>query len=149
MRKLIDNDILTLVVRLIVGGVFLYASFYKVIDPMSFAKSIWYYHMVPGSLINLMALIMPWLELLCGIFLILGVWYRGSVLWMNILVIVFMIALLSAIARNLSIDCGCFKASEGATKSAWTSFWFDVGLLVLTLQLLFSRSKAFMLQKMR
>jgi len=149
LRKLIDNDLLTLIVRLVVGGVFIYASFYKIVDPMSFAKSIWYYHMVPGSLINLMALILPWLEFICGVFIILGIWYRGSVLWMNILVIVFLIALLSAIARNLSIDCGCFKASEGATSSAWYSLWFDVGLLVLTLQLLFSRSKAFMLQKVR
>ncbi len=147
MRKLIDNDYLTMLFRLIVGGVFLYASYYKIIEPMSFAKSIWYYHMVPGSLINLIALILPWLELVTGIFVIVGIWYRGSVLWLNIMVIIFMIALISAIARNLSIDCGCFKASEGATDSAWQSLWFDVGLLVLTVQLWFSRSKAWMLQK--
>ena len=52
MRKLLDNDLLTLISRLFIGGVFIYASFYKIIEPASFAKSIWYYHMVPGSLIN-------------------------------------------------------------------------------------------------
>ena len=67
MRKLIDNDFLTLASRLFIGIVLIYASYYKIIDPGSFAKSIWYYHMVPGALINLMALVLAWLELIVGV----------------------------------------------------------------------------------
>ena len=78
MRKLIDNDYLTMVSRLVLGIVFIYASIYKILEPGMFAKSIWYYHMVPGVLINLMALILPWLEILVGLGLILGIFYRGS-----------------------------------------------------------------------
>ena len=49
VRRVIDNDILTIIVRLVVGVTFIYASFYKIIDPGSFAKSIWYYHILPGQ----------------------------------------------------------------------------------------------------
>ncbi len=145
MRRLIDNDYLTMFSRLLIGVVFIYASIYKIADPTSFAKSIWYYHLVPGSLINLVALILPWLELLCGLALIFGVFYRGAVVWLNILTVVFIAALISTIARGLDIDCGCFKAGQTATGPAWKSLWFDVGLLVFTLQMLFSRSRRWML----
>lgn len=145
MRRLIDNDLLTLASRLIVGVTLIYAALYKIIDPAAFAKSIWYYHLVPGSLINLMALILPWLEVICGLALILGVWYRGAVLWSNLLMIVFIAALASTIARGLSIDCGCFKAGKSATEPAWNSLWFDIVLLVFTVQMWFSRSIRWML----
>jgi uncharacterized membrane protein YphA (DoxX/SURF4 family) len=138
--RIISNDYLTILCRFIVGGIFIYASFYKIIEPADFAKSIWYYHMVPGNMINLMALILPWVELIVGIGLVIGIEYRGSVLLANLMTVVFLIALGSAISRGLSIDCGCFKAAKAGTQSAWNSFYFDVGLLVLTLQLLLSKS---------
>ncbi|MFC1475287.1 MauE/DoxX family redox-associated membrane protein [Candidatus Zixiibacteriota bacterium] len=145
MRRIIDNDYLTLVIRLFVGCLFIYASFYKIIQPLDFAKSIWYYHMMPGEYINLMALILPWLEFLCGLGLILGIYYRGSVLIINIMMVMFIIALTSAVIRGISIDCGCFKASEASNDSARETLWRDIGLIILTIQLFFSRSKAFML----
>ncbi|MFQ5498367.1 MAG: MauE/DoxX family redox-associated membrane protein [Candidatus Zixiibacteriota bacterium] len=145
MRRVIDNDLLTLLFRLAVGITFIYASYYKIVEPLTFARSIWYYHMVPGNLINLMALILPWIELICGLLLIAGVYYRGAVVWANIMVIIFIIALTTAIARGISIDCGCFKASEGSAESAWHSLWFDFGLIVLTVWLWLSRSRRWML----
>ncbi len=80
MRKIIDSDYLSLLSRLLVGGMFIYAAYYKVIDPAAFAKSIWYYHLVWGKLINLMALVMPWIELTIGVALILGFWVKGATL---------------------------------------------------------------------
>jgi hypothetical protein len=136
-----DNDYLTMFSRLFIGGTYIYASFYKIIEPASFAKSIWQYHLVPGSLINLMALILPWLELLVGLALICGFAYRGAAWWANLLLIVFLVALGSTIARGLDIECGCFKAGEEATGPAWRAFGFDVVALLFALQLLFSRSK--------
>jgi uncharacterized membrane protein YphA (DoxX/SURF4 family) len=138
-----------MLVRLTVGGMFVYASLYKILDPGSFARSIWFYHMVPGTLINLMAIILPWIELLCGLALVFGVLYRGAVLWANLMTVIFLFALGSAIMRGLSIDCGCFKAGAQATEAAWDSFYFDLGLLVLTLQLLCSRSKRWHLARTR
>jgi len=146
---MIDNDFLTLLIRLTVGITFVYASYYKVVDPGAFARSIWYYHMVPGTLINFMALILPWIELLAGLAIIFGIQYRGGVLLVNLLTIIFIAALSSAIYRGISIDCGCFKASEASAGSAWRSLWFDIGLIVLCLQLAFSRSRRWMVSGAR
>ncbi len=131
--------------RLGVGVTFIYASFYKIIDPGAFAKSIWYYHLVPGDLINLIALILPWVELLCGISLILGVLYKGTVVLVNVLVVIFILALSTTIIRGIDIGCGCFKAGMTATESAWKALVFDLIMILFTLQLLFSRSKRWML----
>jgi putative oxidoreductase len=141
LRRIIDNDLMTLLSRLLIGGMFIVASFYKIIDPVSYAKSIIYYHIVPSELINLMALALPWLELLVGVALIVGVAYRGAVWWANLLLVVFVAALASTIARNLDIDCGCFKAGHKATGPAWDSLTFDVVAMIFSLQLLLSRSK--------
>ncbi len=145
MRKLIDNDYLTLVVRLALGGVFIYASIYKILDPPQFAKSIWYYHILPGSVINISALIMSWLELLCGVAIIAGAYYRGAILWVNILLLVFMVAVASAVNRGISIDCGCFKAASASRESAIYTIYRDVAFLAMGIQLWFSRSRRWML----
>ena len=145
MRRVIDNDYLTMFSRLLVGVVFIYASIYKIIEPESFAKSIWYYHMAPGWTINLAALIMPWLEFICGLGLIFGVLYRGSVVLVNIMLVVFVVALTSTIIRGLDIDCGCFKAGQKATGPAWESLLADLAYLVFSVQLMFSRSRRWML----
>ena len=146
MRAMIDNSYLTLLSRLLIGGIFIYASFYKIIDPAIFARSIWYYHMVPGSLINLMALILPWLELICGLALIFGIFYRGAVLWVNLMTVMFIAALAYTIVQGIDIDCGCFKASGSATGPAWNALLFDLGILLFTLQMWIGRSRRWLLQ---
>ena len=145
MRKIIDNDLLTMLSRLIIGGMFLYAAYYKVIDPGAFAKSIWFYHLVPGKLINLMALVLPWLEVFCGLGLIVGIFYRGAALWSNIMMVMFIVALSSTIWRGISIDCGCFKAAATGTHSAWSALLFDIGAMVFSVHLMVSRSRRWML----
>jgi uncharacterized membrane protein YphA (DoxX/SURF4 family) len=147
VRKLIDHDLLTLVSRLLIGGMFIFASFYKIIEPGLFAKSIWYYHLVPGNMINLMAIVLPWVELVVGIALIAGVAYRGAVLWANVMLVVFIVALVTTIARGISIDCGCFRAAESGTQSAWKATLFDVGAMCFSVQLWLSRSKRWMLAR--
>lgn len=141
MRRVIDNDFLTMASRLIVGGVFIYAAIYKIADPLAFANAIWNYHLAPGSLINLSALVLPWVEMLVGLGLILGIFYRGSALLVNGMTIMFMFALTYAVARGLDIDCGCFKSGEAGTGSAQDALIRDFGLLALTLQIWFSRSR--------
>lgn len=133
--------------RLIVGGIFIYASFYKIVEPSMFAKSILYYHLVPGPLVNLMAIILPWLEILVGLALVFGVVYRGAVWWANLMLVIFIVALASTIARNLDIECGCFKAGQSATGPAWGSLLFDLGSLVFSVQLLVSRSVRWMVRQ--
>lgn len=145
VRRVIDNDLLTVIARVAVGTTFIIASVYKIRDPGAFAKSIWFYRLVPGDLINLMALILPWIELLCGLALILGLFYHGAVVLVNVMMVTFIFALSIAIARGIDIECGCFKAGQATTKAAWEALVFDLVLILFTLQLLFSRSKRWLL----
>lgn len=132
-------DLFALAARLFVGGAFLWASWYKIIEPASFAKSIWYYHLVPGYLINLMALILPWLEMLVGLGLIFGIWYRGAMLWSLLMNLMFIVALSSAVMRGLNIECGCFKSGGGSgSAAAWKSLYLNAGMLAGNLLMLFA-----------
>ena len=126
--------------RLAVGAIFIGASIYKIIDPGAFTKSIWYYHIVPGSLINLMALILPWLELIVGGCLVVGVLYKGAVVAVNGMMLLFITALSIAIQHGIDIDCGCFKMSQASGDAAWEALIFDLALIILTIQLALSRS---------
>jgi|CXWL01.1.fsa_nt_gi uncharacterized membrane protein YphA (DoxX/SURF4 family) len=145
MRSVIDNDYATLFSRLLIGGLYIYAAWYKIVVPAEFAKAIWFYHLVPGNLINVMALILPWLEMLLGVGLILGIWFRGSAFSGTALMLVFIAALTSAVMRNLSIDCGCFKSTAAGANSARETLYRDLALLIPCLQLLFTKSRRWML----
>ncbi|UCD63340.1 MAG: DoxX family membrane protein [Candidatus Zixiibacteriota bacterium] len=147
MRRLVDNDYLTMVVRLAVGVTFIYASYYKILDPAGFAKSIWYYHLLPGGLINITAVILPWVELICGLGLIFGVLYRGAAVLTTTMTVIFTVALVSALARGIDIDCGCFKVARSSSETVLDSLLFDIVLLILLWQLLVSRSRRWMLSR--
>lgn len=138
------NRILSLAARLILGGVFVYASFDKILHPASFAEAVHRYQILPDGLINLTAIVMPWLELVVGGFLIFGFWLPGTVLMSNLLLMTFMGALLFNMARGLDISCGCFSTADENTMNLWTVLR-DVSFLVPAVYLLhvtfFSKNK--------
>ena len=101
------NKYLTLFFRIVVGAIFLWASFDKIIDPAKFARDISNYHIVPLGLENTIALVLPWLEFFIGTGLILGVMVDGSIMISSVLLITFNIMIAQAMARGFSIDCGC------------------------------------------
>ncbi len=121
--------------RWILGVVFIYASFHKILYPAAFAETVYLYQILPDRLINLTALVLPWLELFLGAFLIIGLWMPGAVVISNLLFIIFTGALSYNMARGLDISCGCFSTS--ATKGAadiWTVLR-DGMLLIVSLYL--------------
>ena len=93
--------------RIILGAVFLWASFGKILEPGDFARSISNYHIVPYGIENIIALILPWLELLIGVGLILGIMVDGSVQISAILLIMFILMIGQAMLRGFNIECGC------------------------------------------
>ena len=101
------NKYLTLFFRIVVGSIFLWASFDKIIDPAKFARDISNYHIVPLGLENTIALILPWLEFFIGTGLIIGVMVDGSIIISSVLLITFNIMIAQAMARGFNIDCGC------------------------------------------
>lgn len=107
-------------VRWVLGGIFVFASIDKILHPASFAQLIYNYQILPGALINLTALTLPWLELVLGLLLIFGRWLRPAVILTNLLLGAFFGALLFNLARGLDIHCGCFSTStEGDPAQLW------------------------------
>jgi len=121
------------------AGIFLYASIDKIANPAAFAKDIYNYQILPDALINLTALVLPWLELLLGLCLLTGVWMPGAVLTVNGLLIVFLAALVFNLARGLNVDCGCFGAGGlGPSMSTGGYLLRDMAFLSLGVFLFFS-----------
>ncbi|MBA4378692.1 MAG: hypothetical protein C0395_08610 [Gemmatimonas sp.] len=105
-------DWMDLLLRFLVGGTFVYASFDKILDPAGFAQSIAHYRLAPAWLLHPMAMLVPWLELVAGGAMILGFARRGAA-WLVILMLaMFMAAIGSAMARGLDISCGCFGTED-------------------------------------
>ena len=103
MSKTRKIDILELVLRWALALVFIYAGAVKIMDPNGFAEQIDNYRVLPYILVTLMAAILPWIEVLCGLLLILGKSIKGSSLILIVLNVVFLIAISSAMARGLDI----------------------------------------------
>ena len=93
------------------AGVFLYAGIMKLRDAVPFAASIARFQIVPEFLIHLLALGLPPLEILCAVALCVGPWKRQAALGIVMLCAIFLIALVSAVARGIAVECSCFGAA--------------------------------------
>jgi len=116
-------------VSLAVAAVFIYAGIDKIRDPLQFADSIAAFAILPAVLINLLAMGLPPFEIASGLLLI-GPWTRrvGS-LAVAIILVVFMIALSSALLRGLTLDCGCFGVGAPSRPRMWLELALDAVLL--------------------
>lgn len=94
------------------GGLFCLAAFKKLQDPQSFAEAIKGFRVVDhnqlGSLISTGAFVLPWVELIAGVLLILGLWSRASALAIWLALAAFIAGLLSVIIRGIDASCSCF-----------------------------------------
>ena len=114
-----SRSVLYRIVGLIVGCIFIYAGGIKVMDPIGFARDIDNYHMLPWPLSVRLAFYLPWLEIFCGLAVVCGVFYRGGLLILNALILIFIIASVVAKARGLDISCGCFGHASKYLSFAW------------------------------
>jgi putative oxidoreductase len=105
---------LTFAGRLLIGGLFIYASFYKIFDPLGFAASIRNYGILPAQWSNAVALTLPWLEMMAGVFLIIGFQTKPSALLTTVMLGVFLGAIVYAFSIGLDIDCGCFGSAASS-----------------------------------
>lgn len=116
------SALLLLAVRFFLGAVLVYASLDKILHPQAFAEMVYNYQILPDGLINLTAIILPWLELLLGLCLISHFLLPGAVFLANLLLLTFFGALVFNISRGLDIHCGCFSTS--ATDSDGSMMWY-------------------------
>lgn len=135
MKKILENSYLNLIVRIFLGVFFLLAALGKAAEPALFAKEIANYAIIPEPLINLVALFIPWTELVVSIFLIFGIRLKSSAAITAILLLIFIIAVGSAMARGLDINCGCF--SQKIQYVGWPKILENTVLLLLSLYLFF------------
>jgi uncharacterized membrane protein YphA (DoxX/SURF4 family) len=127
---------LALPFRVALGVVFVVASLDKIAHPLAFAASISHYRLVPHELVNAMAICLPWIEIVCGAALCLGLGVRANALVACALLAVFIAAIVSALARGLDINCGCFSTDPGAQRMtrwtlAWDVIWLAMGVHAL------------------
>ena len=112
MINLSQPSLLALFSRIVLGVVLIYASIDKIIHPEAFAKLIGNYNVLPFGLENVVAIILPTLELIVGCCLILGIMLDGSAIITAGMMIVFIFALSQAMIRGIDVSCGCFNVSE-------------------------------------
>jgi hypothetical protein len=135
LKRFFDNSRIELAARWILGITFIYASFHKIIAPADFAKILYGYDLFPGVLINLIAIVLPFVELFSGLALILGIYPRPAALIVNGMLLGFFIALSINLVRGHEFDCGCFWPGQtGHTSSVELLLVRDIIYFVMGLQ---------------
>ena len=110
--NLLKNQYLLMLVRLFLGGLFIYAAVPKIMDPFAFAVDVYNYKMLPGFAVGLVAASLPWLELAAGLLLVLGIRVRASAIIITGLLVIFTLAILINTLRGIDVDCGCFTSDR-------------------------------------
>jgi uncharacterized membrane protein YphA (DoxX/SURF4 family) len=129
---------LSILTRLGLGIIFIYAGVVKLSAPKAFARIISQYDLIPDLLLPLVAIGLPALEVLAGIGVILAV--RGSLSLLLSLLVFFVLVLWYGILSNLDVDCGCFSAEDLKSQAGlWQAFYRDLIMIGAALFLYLSR----------
>jgi uncharacterized membrane protein YphA (DoxX/SURF4 family) len=114
--RIITDKRVVLLFRLVLGVTFIYASLDKIAHPDQFARIIYNYKILPDFLINVFAVTLPWVELIAGLFLILGIFTEGASLLISFLLVVFIVAISINLVRGVDLNCGCFSTDPAGKK---------------------------------
>jgi uncharacterized membrane protein YphA (DoxX/SURF4 family) len=138
MKTILTNNRLELAVRWTLGLIFIYASFHKILSPEDFAKILYGYDLFPAVFINLIAILLPFIELVSGLALLIGIFPKSASLIITVMILAFIMAISINLIRGHEFDCGCFSAGEsGYTASAWVALARDILFLAMGLQVCF------------
>jgi uncharacterized membrane protein YphA (DoxX/SURF4 family) len=135
VRAFWGNPYASAAFRLFLGISFIVASMTKIPYPAEFAENVAGFMMVPTWGVNLMGVIMPWAELVAGLFLILGIRTRAAATIIGVLLVVFIVGLTVNLIKGTPINCGCFE-SVGEPIS-WELVVRDLLMLAMAVQILF------------
>jgi len=124
VRAALQTPRVQLVVRFLLGLMFVYASLDKIADPAGFARIVYQWQTAGPIPSNLVAVILPWIELLAGLLLIAGVWKREAAAVVAVLLVVFIAAAVGVLVRGIDVDnCGCTSVAAASTAPAWPPDW--------------------------
>jgi uncharacterized membrane protein YphA (DoxX/SURF4 family) len=129
--RFLTHPYLALAFRVYLGGIFIYASMYKISYTGEFAENIASYQIVPYWTVNLLAIVMPWTELLCGTLLLFGVRSKAAVIMITGMLGLFVVAIFISLLRGIPIGCGCFHSLEA--QMTWATLVRDLAWLAMAL----------------
>lgn len=137
LKKLLASTPLQILARLVLGGIFIYASLDKISQPLQFARVLESYKILPLALISLPALILPWVELFAGICLVSGLCARSAAMLLSALLLVFILALGLDALRGIKISCGCFSTAIGDSENIYVLIARDLLIMIPGLLIIF------------
>ena len=117
-----------LAVSIVLAAIFIYAGVDKIRDPLQFADSVAAFAILPNALVTPMAVGLPVFEVLCGLMVLAQPTRRVGALALTLATAMFIVALVSALARGLTLDCGCFGAGAPSRPRMWAESILDVAL---------------------
>lgn len=137
---------LAAIMRISLGLIFLISSWHKIIDPKTFLIIVENYQVIPYWLAEFVAVFLPWFEFVVGLFLITGVWIRGSSVILIFMLIAFAYGIGINLLRGRTMDCGCFGLSPEAELITWWSFIREFVLIGIVIFILIQKEKVWNLQ---
>ncbi len=111
-HKEILKDLVSVAIRIALAVTFIWACIHKISNPYEFGLQVATYQILPLSLINLQAVILPWVEMVVAIFLIAGLMTRASALVTMGMNVMFIVAIALALSADLQLQCGCFASAQ-------------------------------------
>ena len=150
LRRLDDTHVPMVAARLVLAYVLIRYGLVKIGDPIEFLKQVREYHLLPESppyFINMAAVVLPWIEVVCGVLLVFGVWFRGVGVTFLLMLMAFTPAILARAVGvynsedipfcRIAFDCGC----GGGDINTCLKISENTGLAVLCAILIFSKSR--------
>lgn len=135
ITKLFTNKYFALLVRIVLGALFIFSSMDKIANMPEFAKIILNYKILPVQLVNPLAIFLPWLEFVIGLCLVIGKFEKAALIIYSAMLVVFIIALSQALIRGLDISCGCFSVEPSTTSEVWLRIIEDIIMLFFSVNL--------------
>lgn len=135
LKAIITSQYLAFVLRIFVGSFFLYASMSKIPYPAQFAEAVANYRLVPYWLLNVGAVLLPWIEFVSGLFLIMGFMSRASVILIGLMLIMFDVMVLINMYWGAPITCGCYDTV--GEPIGWRKIAENAVMLIFVVQIYF------------
>ena len=130
MRRFFTSPLTIRICQIAIGILLAWAGLAKIGDLRAFAAQLHNFRMMPVPIENLVAMTLPWIELLAALALIFGVRARAGAMLASAMLTVFTVAVLFAMARGLDIECGCF-GNQDATRVGWSKVGQNLSMLAL------------------